>query len=239
MALRARAGAGLHKPSPIGAGHTGLPSSRVPRPGGPSPLMHGGAAPRPRPAVLADASTTEGLGARFGRGMNVPGLDSLRGLAEAAIGTDTDELDIEVRDVKVRGRKREGDARGERAGERARCSPTSRALLFQPPPLTLSASLPPTTQAVSYVSRRRMDAIDFDPDEVDEEGLPLVYNEERISVFWSARLGELAGRWGSFAAISAPWLTRLVTSVVRGTMEQDRGSLARDAVDNLEKLGPT
>jgi len=33
--------------------------------------------------------------------MTVPGLDSLRGLAEAAIGTDTDELDIEVRDVKV------------------------------------------------------------------------------------------------------------------------------------------
>ena len=84
-----------------------------------------------------------------------------------------------------------------------------------------------------------MDAADFDPDEVDEEGLPLVYNEERISAFWSARLGELASRWASFAAISAPWLTRLVTSVVRGTIEKDRGSLARDAVDNLEKLGPT
>jgi hypothetical protein len=84
-----------------------------------------------------------------------------------------------------------------------------------------------------------MDAADFDPDECDEEGLPLVYNEERISAFWSVRLGELASRWASFAAISAPWLTRLVTSVVRGTMEKDRGGLARDAVDNLEKLGPT
>jgi aarF domain-containing kinase len=94
-------------------------------------------------------------------------------------------------------------------------------------------------QAVSYVSRRRMDEADFDPDEVDEEGLPLVYNEERISAFWSARLGELASRWASFAAISAPWLTRLVTAVVRGTIEKDRGGLARDAVDNLEKLGPT
>lgn len=84
-----------------------------------------------------------------------------------------------------------------------------------------------------------MDAVDFDPDEVDEEGLPLVYNEERINAFWSARLGELAGRWASFAGISAPWLTRLATTVVRGTLERDRAALARDAVDNLEKLGPT
>jgi len=100
MAFRARAGAGLlRKPSPIGAGHTGLPGSRVTRPGGVSSPLPGPAAPR-APAPPA-ASTTEGLGARFGRGMTVPGLDSLRGLAEAAIGTDTDELDIEVRDVKV------------------------------------------------------------------------------------------------------------------------------------------
>ena len=84
-----------------------------------------------------------------------------------------------------------------------------------------------------------MDAVDFDPDEVDEEGLPLVYNEDRINAFWSARLGELAGRWATFAGISAPWLTRLATAVVRGTLERDRAALARDAVDNLEKLGPT
>lgn len=33
---------------------------------------------------------------------------------------------------------------------------------------------------VSYVSRRRLDDVDFDPDEVDAEGLPLVYNEEAL-----------------------------------------------------------
>lgn len=229
MALRARAGAGLHKPA--GASQTGLLAHRVPRPAGAAPVVI-----TRGPAPPSAQTTGQGLGARFGRGMTVPGLDSLRGLAEAAIGTDTDELDIEVRDVKVR--------RGDETDgcERAwRSSPD----LSQPHRLAVSTSTsrsPPLSsllQAVSYVSRRRLDAVDFDPDEVDEEGLPLVYNEERISAFWSARLGELAGRWGSFAAISAPWLTRLVTSVVRGTMEQDRGSLARDAVDNLEKLGPT
>jgi hypothetical protein len=60
----------------------------------------------------------------------------------------------------------------------------------------------PVLQAVSYVSRRRLDADDFDPDAVDEEGLPLVYNEARIAAFWSKRPGELASRWTRFAAIS-------------------------------------
>ncbi len=57
-------------------------------------------------------------------------------------------------------------------------------------------------QEVSYVSRRRMDAADFDPDEVDEDGLPLVYNEESIAAYWRGRPGELASRWTMFASIS-------------------------------------
>jgi hypothetical protein len=58
---------------------------------------------------------------------------------------------------------------------------------------------------VSYVSKRRLDAADFDPDAVDAEGLPLVYNEEAIAVFWKARPGEMAGRWAKFAGISGAW----------------------------------
>lgn len=53
----------------------------------------------------------------------------------------------------------------------------------------------PPNQALSYVSRRRLDDDDFDPDAVDEDGLPLVYNEERIAAFWKDKPGELAGRW--------------------------------------------
>lgn len=63
------------------------------------------------------------------------------------------------------------------------------------------------SQAVSYVSRRRLDADDFDPDAVDEEGLPLVYNESRIAGFWSKRPGELASRWTRFAAIAGEQLS--------------------------------
>jgi len=58
----------------------------------------------------------------------------------------------------------------------------------------ITTTNPTTQQAVSYVSRRRLDDDDFDPDAVDDEGLPLVYNEQRIAAFWSTRPGELAGR---------------------------------------------
>jgi hypothetical protein len=47
-----------------------------------------------------------------------------------------------------------------------------------------------------------MDDADFDPDETDEEGLPLVYNEAKIAAFWKGRPGELATRWAKFARIS-------------------------------------
>ena len=66
-----------------------------------------------------------------------------------------------------------------------------------------------------------MDQTDFDPDAVDEEGLPLVYNEKSIASFWGSRPGELLGRWTRFTAISAPWLTKLANAVIQGKV-QDR-----------------
>ena len=70
-----------------------------------------------------------------------------------------------------------------------------------------------------------MDQSDFDPYEVDADGLPLVYNEERIGAFLEGQTwyvcecvvnpdllkchinllciaGELTSRWARFAAIS-------------------------------------
>jgi hypothetical protein len=50
-------------------------------------------------------------------------LDGLRGIAEVVVGQDSDELDIEVRDVKVReGRGRRGEelaGKGEVGGDDA------------------------------------------------------------------------------------------------------------------------
>ncbi|KAL4853737.1 hypothetical protein ACK3TF_005338 [Chlorella vulgaris] len=94
---------------------------------------------------------------------------------------------------------------------------------------------------VSYVSRRRMDASDFDPNEVDEDGLPLVYNEESIAAYWRNRPGELTSRWTKFAGISVPWLTKLANGFITGRLNSTEAqvALARDAVSNLERLGPT
>lgn len=47
-----------------------------------------------------------------------------------------------------------------------------------------------------------MDEADFDPNETDSEGLPLVYNEAKIADFWRSRPGELAARWAKFGSIS-------------------------------------
>jgi len=96
-------------------------------------------------------------------------------------------------------------------------------------------------RAVSYVSRRRMDDAAFDPDAVDEEGLPIVYNEARIAEFWRTRPGELAARWTKFFGIAAPWLASLAQAAVRGKLSDParQAQLARDAVRNVERLGPT
>ena len=38
---------------------------------------------------------------------------------------------------------------------------------------------------------------------------------------------------------AAPWLLKLANAVIQGKMEQRQDQLASEAVDNLEKLGPT
>ena len=91
----------------------------------------------------------------------------------------------------------------------------------------------------SYVSRRRLEIAGFDVNAVDDDGLPLVYNEARIAEFWKGRPGELAARWTRFARIAVPWLSSVANAFLRGTLQRDQRDLARRAVDNLEKLGPT
>ena len=36
-----------------------------------------------------------------------------------------------------------------------------------------------------------------------------------------------------------PWISKLATAVIRGRLEQQQEPLAREAVQNLERLGPT
>jgi len=91
----------------------------------------------------------------------------------------------------------------------------------------------------SYVSQQSASLGGVNPDAVDEEGLPLVYSVERIERFWNDKPQELAARWSFFLGISTPFITRCFYSLLNGRLWQDEEDLARDAVDNLTRLGPT
>jgi aarF domain-containing kinase len=77
---------------------------------------------------------------------------------------------------------------------------------------------------------------------VDEAGLPLVYNKELIEAYWTKERGALQARWSEFLRYSVPFLTRVVTLLIRGgtdeLMKNDK-SLAREAREIMEQLGPT
>lgn len=38
---------------------------------------------------------------------------------------------------------------------------------------------------------------------------------------------------------AVPWLTKLANAVIQGKLDTNRVALAREAVDNFERLGPT
>jgi predicted unusual protein kinase regulating ubiquinone biosynthesis (AarF/ABC1/UbiB family) len=94
---------------------------------------------------------------------------------------------------------------------------------------------------VSYVSRQRLEGQDLTAvcEEVDEEGLPLVYSVTKLNEYWGRFPGELTGRWGDFLGFATPWIARAFGAGVTGNLEREQESLARDAVDAMQTLGPT
>lgn len=91
----------------------------------------------------------------------------------------------------------------------------------------------------SYVSQQTAEDGLQDPNAVDEDGLPLVYSVDRIAKFWNTKPGELTERWSRFLRISTPFITRFFYSLINGRLWEDEASLAAQAVDNLQELGPT
>lgn len=71
--------------------------------------------------------------------------------------------------------------------------------------------------------------------------------DAQFRTVWLTRLAGAASRvdeepvshGGVLYACAVPWLTRLAAAVLRGRLEQEQDGLARDAVRNLERLGPT
>jgi hypothetical protein len=87
----------------------------------------------------------------------------------------------------------------------------------------------------SYIS------LDKSQKELDEEGLPLVYDKDLIQAYWSKEQGALNKRWGYFVGKAVPFLTRLTTLFIRDgkIVDSEIAKLSRRARIDLQDLGPT
>ena len=78
--------------------------------------------------------------------------------------------------------------------------------------------------------------------EMDEDGLPLVYDKAQIQKYWDKQGGALQRRWGEFLSLSVPFLTKVATLAITGgsaELSKNDRALAKDARIIIEKLGPT
>eukprot|EP00529_Nitzschia_sp_RCC80_P000255 CAMPEP_0113453104 /NCGR_PEP_ID=MMETSP0014_2-20120614/7188_1 /TAXON_ID=2857 /ORGANISM="Nitzschia sp." /LENGTH=864 /DNA_ID=CAMNT_0000344493 /DNA_START=471 /DNA_END=3065 /DNA_ORIENTATION=+ /assembly_acc=CAM_ASM_000159 len=77
--------------------------------------------------------------------------------------------------------------------------------------------------------------------EIDEEGLPLVYDKDLIEAYWSKERGALNQRWGYFVGKAVPFLTRLTTLFIRDgkIVDEEIPALSKQARVDLQDLGPT
>lgn len=77
--------------------------------------------------------------------------------------------------------------------------------------------------------------------ELDEEGLPLVYDKAAIELYWSKERGALNKRWGYFVGKAVPFLTKLTGLFIRDgkIVDEEIPELSRQARVDLQDLGPT
>jgi predicted unusual protein kinase regulating ubiquinone biosynthesis (AarF/ABC1/UbiB family) len=84
-------------------------------------------------------------------------------------------------------------------------------------------------------------ALDKTQKEIDEEGLPLVYDKDLIQAYWSKERGALNQRWSYFVGKAVPFFTKLVTLFIRDgkIADSEIPALSRQACMDLQDLGPT
>lgn len=70
-------------------------------------------------------------------------------------------------------------------------------------------------------------------------GLPMVYDKDLIEKFWSKERGALNQRWGYFVQKAVPFLTKMMTLIIRdGKISDDEiPGLSRKARLDLQDLG--
>ena len=77
--------------------------------------------------------------------------------------------------------------------------------------------------------------------ELDEDGLPLVYDKEAIEIYWKKEKGALNKRWGVFVGKAVPFLTRMTTLFIKDGKIDEKyiPELSERARIDLQDLGPT
>jgi hypothetical protein len=113
-----------------------------------------------------------------------------------------------------------------------------------------SAAAMATAAVNAAVSMKSLEAPDVDKSyisldktqrELDEEGLPLVYDKDLIQAYWSKERGALNRRWGVFVGKAVPFLTKLTTLFIRDgkIADEEIPALSKQARMDLQDLGPT
>jgi aarF domain-containing kinase len=113
-----------------------------------------------------------------------------------------------------------------------------------------SAAAMATAAVNAAVSMKALEAPDVDKSyisldktqkEIDEEGLPVVYDKDLIQAYWSKERGALNQRWGVFVGKAVPFLTKLITLFIRDgkITDEEIPALSRQARLDLQDLGPT
>lgn len=77
--------------------------------------------------------------------------------------------------------------------------------------------------------------------QLDEDGLPLVYDKDLIEQFWAKERGALNQRWSYFVGKAVPFLTKMVSLFIRDGKIADKEipALSKQARIDLQDLGPT
>ena len=87
----------------------------------------------------------------------------------------------------------------------------------------------------SYIS------LDKSKIELDEVGLPLVYDKDAIELYWKKERGALNKRWSYFVGKAVPFLTKMVgLFIAEGKIDERHvPGLSKQARIDLQDLGPT
>ena len=81
-------------------------------------------------------------------------------------------------------------------------------------------------------------ALDTTQQELDEAGLPLVYDKEAIEAYWSQEKGALNQRWAYFVGKAVPFLTKLTALFIKDgkIVDEEIPGLSKQARMDLQDL---